>query len=91
MKTILIVLSVNLLAACTHGSGASHKDLSLARFSRTDLCCSTTTGYLPDGTGQAFGCGKSATYSYDGANWKRIGEIQPGSGSPSDKLAVCTQ
>ena len=91
MKTTLIVLIVSLLAACTHGSGASRKDLSLARFSRTDLCCATTTSYLPDGNGQAFGCGKSASYSYDASNWKRIGEIQPGWGSADNKLAVCTQ
>lgn len=91
MQTTLIILMLSILAACTHGSGASKKDLSLARFSRTDLCCATTTGYLPDGNGQAFGCGKSATYAYDGSNWKRIGEIQPGSGSSTDKLAVCTQ
>ncbi|MEY4730588.1 MAG: hypothetical protein RL020_1746 [Pseudomonadota bacterium] len=91
MKFILIFLASLQLMACTHGSGASRKDLSLARFSRTDLCCATTTGYLPDGNGQAFGCGKSATYAYDGSNWKRIGEIQPGSGSPENKLVVCTQ
>jgi hypothetical protein len=90
-NTILTAFGLLLLQACTHGSGASAEEIALARFARTDLCCSITLSNYTETSGTAFGCGQQANYVMAANGWARDGNIIPGSGNPNDRLVDCTK
>jgi hypothetical protein len=60
-------------------------------FSRKDLCCSATLNQVGVNRWEAFGCDKRAMYKRIDGEWQRIRQVQPGAGSPSNKLPDYTQ
>ncbi len=90
LSTIAATLGVLALQACTHGSEAPAAEVALARYARTDLCCSITLFNVQDTTGSASGCGQQASYVLTAEGWTRQGVIMSGPGTPSERLAVCT-